>query len=64
MNSNLLKEKVSEIWKIYPLNLHDEEPRWLNGWLYGFKKRFKIKEYVYHSKGATVEVSLPERSRK
>jgi hypothetical protein len=33
---------------------------WLNSWLAGFKKRFKIKEYVFYGEAASAEVDTPK----
>jgi hypothetical protein len=30
-----------------------EMPKWSNGWLEGFKKRYKIKEYVQHGEAGS-----------
>ena len=30
-----------------------EMPKWSNGWLKGFKKRYKIKEYVQHGEAGS-----------
>ena len=32
----------------------------MNGWLEGFKKRFKIREYVKHGEGGSTDINSPE----
>jgi hypothetical protein len=56
----VLKEKASTIWQGLSQYQGIQEPKWLNGWLEGFKKRHKIKEYVIHSKVSSTVVNSPE----
>ena len=37
-----------------------DQPGWSNGWLEGFKKRFKIKEYIFHGEGGSADINSPE----
>ena len=46
ITSEILKTKAKELWAALPQFDDIKEPKWSNGWLEGFKKRFKIKEYV------------------
>ncbi|KAI1005963.1 hypothetical protein K3495_g2254 [Podosphaera aphanis] len=34
-----------------------EEPKWSNGWLESFKKKFNVKEYVQHGEGAAADIN-------
>jgi len=49
--------KAHELWERLPQYVLDiDEPKWSNGWLEGFKKRFNIKEYVQHGEAATADI--------
>jgi hypothetical protein len=48
ITSDILKTKAKQLWDALPQYDNIEEPKWLNGWLEGFKKRYKIKEYVQY----------------
>jgi hypothetical protein len=37
-----------------------KEPKWSNGWLEGFKKRYKIKEYVQHGEASSAAIDNPD----
>jgi hypothetical protein len=56
----ILQEKASEIWKRLPQYQNIPEPKWSNGWLDGFKTRFKIKEYVRHGEAGSAAINNPE----
>jgi hypothetical protein len=60
LTSDILKAKATEIWHRLPQYYHIEEPKWSNGWLQGFKNRFKIKEYVRHGEAADADIDNPE----
>jgi hypothetical protein len=45
ITSDMIKGQASYIWNHLPQFEHLPEPTWSNGWLEGFKKRFRIKEY-------------------
>ena len=54
ITGDVSKEKAHQFWQA-PSQYHDiTEPSWSNSWLQGFKKRFKIKEYVQHGEAASV----------
>ena len=46
ITGDILKAKAKELGDALPQYDNVEQPKWSNGWLDGFKKRFKIKEYV------------------
>jgi Tc5 transposase-like DNA-binding protein len=46
ITQDILRNKAGELWKALPQYAGVEEPKWSNGWIGGFQKRFKIKEYV------------------
>ena len=53
ITGNVLKEKARQLQDALP-QYHDiDQPKWSNGWLEGFKKRYKIKEYVYHGEAGS-----------
>ena len=57
---DILKEKATKIWQALPQYEGIEEPKWSNGWLQGFKSRYKIKEYVQHGEGGTAAIDDPD----
>jgi len=46
ITGEILKGQASLLWDSLPQFEGKEKPKFSNGWLGGFKKRFKIKEYV------------------
>ena len=46
ITGDILKEKARQLWDALPQYDEIEMPKWSNGWLEGFKKRYNIKEYV------------------
>jgi hypothetical protein len=60
ITGDILKEKAHQLWQALPQFKHEQEPRWSTGWLDGFKKRFKIKEYVQHGEAASADINNPE----
>ena len=54
---DILKAKASELWERLPQFEDIPEPKWSNGWLEGFKKRYKIKEYVQHGEGSSADIN-------
>jgi hypothetical protein len=59
IRGDILKLQASEIWRRLPQYRDgiEEEPKWSNGWLQGFKRRFKIKEYVRHGEAGDAAVN-------
>ena len=60
ITGDLLKAQASKLWGRLPQYSGKEEPKWSNGWLGGFKTRFKIKEYVTHGEGGAAAVEQPD----
>jgi hypothetical protein len=60
ITGEILKTKARELWAALPQFDDIEEPKWSNGWLEGFKKRFKIKEYVQHGEAGTAAIDNPD----
>jgi hypothetical protein len=56
INGDILKAQASKLWNLLPQFEDLPEPKWSNGWLDGFKKRYKIKEFVQHGEGSSAEV--------
>jgi hypothetical protein len=56
INGDVLKAQASKLWNLLPQFEDLPEPKWSNGWLDGFKKRYKIKEFVQHGQGSSAEV--------
>ena len=60
ITGDVLKGKARELWDRLPQFDGLDKPRWSSGWLDGFKKRFKIKEYVQHGEAASADINNPE----
>ena len=60
IKGEVLKEKAWTIWQGLSQYRGIQEPKWSNGWLEGFKKRHKIKEYVIHGEASSAAVNSPE----
>ena len=60
ITGDILKQKASAFWQALPQYTYLPEPKWSNGWLYGFKTRFKIIEYVLHGEAASNGTLDPE----
>ena len=56
ITSEIQKTKARELWAALPQFDDIEEPKWSNGWLNRFKKRFKIKEYVQHGEASSAVI--------
>jgi hypothetical protein len=63
ISGDILKSKASEIFRSLEALQSEVEPKWSEGWLSGFKKRYNIKEYVYHGEGATADIDDPDKVR-
>ena len=58
ITGGILKAKAHELWQRLPQYTPEmEEPKWSNGWLQSFKKKFNIKEYVQHGEGAAADIN-------
>ena len=60
ITGDILKEQAIKLWKSLPQYQDCQEPKFSNGWLDGFKKRFKIREYVQHGEAGSADVHNPE----
>jgi hypothetical protein len=60
VTGEILKDKASKLWKSLPQYADVAEPKWSNGWIENFKKRFKIKEYVMHGKAGSASIDDPD----
>jgi hypothetical protein len=60
ITGDIIKGQASYIWNHLPQFEHLPEPTWSNGWLEGFKKRFRIKEYVQHGEASSADVNSPK----
>jgi hypothetical protein len=59
ITGEILKNQAGKLWDSLPQYEGKEKPKFSNGWLDGFKKRFKIKEYVQHGEAASAEIDTP-----
>jgi hypothetical protein len=57
ITQEILKAKAKEIWERLPQYNEVESPKRSNGWIDGFKKRFKIKEYVRHGEATSADIN-------
>ncbi|KAI1002895.1 hypothetical protein K3495_g5308 [Podosphaera aphanis] len=58
ITGDILKAKARELWQRLPQYKPEmEEPKWSNGWLESFKKKFNIKQYVQHGEGAAADIN-------
>jgi hypothetical protein len=53
ITGEILKTKAGQLWEALPQYSDIEMPKWSNGWLEGFKKRYRIKEYVQHGEAGS-----------
>ena len=60
ITGDILKAVASTIWSRLSQYQNTQEPKWSNGWLEGFKKRHKIKEYVLHGEAGSAAIDCPE----
>lgn len=61
VTGNVLKGKAEELWNALPQFKDQEMPKWSNGWLDGFKKRYKIRQYVHHGEAGSAQTSDPQK---
>jgi hypothetical protein len=57
---DILKAKALEIWSLLPQYKDLPEPKWLNGWLEGWKKRHNVKQYVNHGEAGIADINNPD----
>jgi hypothetical protein len=60
ITGEILKNQAGKLWDSLPQYEGKEKPKFSNGWLDGFKKRFKIKEYVQHGEAASADINTPD----
>ena len=60
ITGDILKEQAIRLWKSLPQYQDCQQPKFSNGQLDGFKKRFKIREYVQHGEAGSADVHNPE----
>lgn len=59
ITGKILKNKASKLWKCLPQYVDIKEPKWSNGQVKNFKKRFKIKEYIIHGEAGSTVIDDP-----
>jgi hypothetical protein len=60
ITGEILKTKANQLWEALPQYDDVDMPKWSNGWLEGFKKRYKIKEYVQHGEAGSAQTNTPD----
>jgi len=53
---DLLRIKVREFWDKLPYYARKEPPKFSDGWLAGFKRRYGLKERRRHGEGASAQI--------
>ena len=57
ITGEILKARAALLWQELPQYRDIEEPKWSNGWLDGFKKRFHIRQFVLHGEAASAAIN-------
>ena len=60
ITGQILKSQAAKFWVALPQYQGQEQPKFSNGWLWGFQQRYNIREYVYHGEAASAEIDKPE----
>jgi len=55
--SDLLRIKAREFWDKLPCYARKEPPKFSDGWLVGFKRRYGLKERRRHGEGASAQIN-------
>lgn len=61
VNGDTLKEKAMQLWEALPQYKDEPMPKWSNGWLEKFKKRYNIRSYAQHGESGSAETHLPDK---
>ena len=59
ITGEILKGQAIKLWDNLSQYQGLELPKFSNGWLEGFKTRFKIKEYIQHGEASSAAVNDP-----
>ena len=51
----ILQEKASQFWDNMPIYAELSKPKFSEGWLDRFKRRYKIKKLIYHGESGSAE---------
>jgi hypothetical protein len=57
ITGTILQEGARHLWARIPQYRELEQPKFSNGWLCGFKKRFSIKQYRMHGEAGDVDLA-------
>lgn len=60
ITGELLKQQAVKLWNALLQYQGAEQPKFSNGWLQGFQRRFNIKEFVNHGEAASAEIDKPD----
>jgi len=60
ITGEVLKEQAAKFWNSLPQYSDKAQPKFSNGWLGGFKKRFKIREFVQHGEAGSADINNPD----
>jgi hypothetical protein len=55
INADVVRAKAHFFWHRLPQYHGINEPPWSNGWLQGFKQRYRVKEFIHHGEAASVD---------
>ena len=60
ITGEILKQQAIKLWTALPQYQGKEQPKFSNGWLGNFQKRFNIKEYINHGEAAAAQIDNPD----
>ena len=60
ITGEILKQQAIKLWAALLQYRGKEQPKFSNGWLGNFQKRFNIKEYINHGEAAAVQIDSPD----
>lgn len=61
ITDEILVAKAKEIWEQLPQYKDEVSPQWSTGWLDGWKKRFRVKQYKRHGEALSADMNNPDR---
>jgi hypothetical protein len=60
ITGEILKQQAAKLWNTLPQYQGKEQPKFSNGWLSNFQKRFNIRECVNHGEAASAQIDKPD----
>lgn len=50
-----MRATASKLWHLMPEFREFDEPKWSSGWLWGFQKRYRVKQFKQHGEAGSVD---------